>query len=892
MIRGFVASVGCLVLLVAVGCSAPIGRPTVQDCRTAERLIQSGFPRQADPILGTATPTEPNACATARTAAAAAIAESTAKVLPGKGAVTPEDVVAALRLDRENPAAFAALTALTATPAAATPEARLCATAKALLASGLPRRALALVGSDPNASGCASTVGAALEAITAATALAVAAEELKTGPEADVHAKADQALAKDQENVAARLARAWVKPQELTAAERLKDSWESLAEKWLDPLRTVAVPAVIVFVGLVLTARLAAAVRLPWRPRSQGGIRRLVWLGGFALCTLTAVLTPVLQLRTPFPSSPGGWVLLLVLAAFAVALLACWFATGTRLSVTATDEQGATDAAAGARLVSFLADLGAEQPRGPVVPKATDVSVLDESGFEAVTVNKAVAAVLAVVRATTRVTPWRVTLARLEDGVLSSTVYRNSCPLGFAVIDGIQLGLVAPGPAKDEDSSRVPEDRLPALPVVHLERLAAAHVLTTMATAYGNVGFEALDGANSWKSIGLQYVARSDLDESNVHAELALLNALDAEPHRFAHYVLLVRQYRMGKVSSGELITRISDSIPSSLHCSGQPQLQPMRQRMLYLSLAALINAWHESAAYSETRVAMMERIVICSTDLYAAVRNDLGSRTMNGARDEILPGAACLLAWVHNHCAANSTCAAVTCEGVWSQWLNAEIGPLASYQLGCLYATARPDRCLPELMIRAQLPGGHIASATLPQRAVACLEMARKSVHLQDWMLIDPQLAQFRKSPEFRTAFGVEPSTDVLSLSVLRPFRQVLEHEGLTDTRSLTKALRCKRRWLRRRLRLHRESFVRVEDLVSILASAEQHGGLKDFAIELAQALTDLHALDVSDGDRSDAGIEQLCESIMTDFMRRLTVAPKRSALKCWLLDLPEPEL
>jgi hypothetical protein len=310
--------------------------------------------------------------------------------------------------------------------------------------------------------------------------------------------------------------------------QQWRQVYRDWADRYVDPLRELLVPVVVIIAALLVAARMLTPLLNPW---SELGAQERVFIlfAGLVLITAAAILGVFVL---PADDAHAGLVVALGLAG---TVLTSWaVAKRLRLTVEVTNAKGERDRAGTAHVVALLNELGAEPPKGLEVPRASDAQALDGALklLPEGTIGKALGSAIEWLFG---LSPWTVVVDQETDDVHSVEISRNGRSAGSAVIDRDQLGLRVPLPRSPGTSQTGGGDaaREEALPDLH--RLAAAVVLTTLAEKHD--GFEGLCEATDWRSLGLHYVATTDFEDSPEEARPLLARAAELDPDNLSAQV-------------------------------------------------------------------------------------------------------------------------------------------------------------------------------------------------------------------------------------------------------------------------------------------------------------------------------------------------------------------
>ena len=475
----------------------------------------------------------------------------------------------------------------------------ICDAAVALIDAGRPRDAQRLAQSVAGETRPACVERAELraqEAIDKAASHAERAGELAATDPAGAAKEVKEALKADSANPEAKELAGTLDPP--TAQQDARTAWTTFRTGVLEPLGELLLPVAAVLLGAIVAARLMIML---WRSWFRSSPARRVWSAGIgtAFVVLAGVLiarglTPLpLSESRQWPTGPTVLVTVVVLLVLGVALLAYAMGTRLRVAVEVHGEDGALDEAATGHVVTLLAELGGEHPRGIDVPRGADVSALDGTAISGLPGNAVLSLLTTMLQTGLGLTPWRLRVDTESADLLSVTVSRNGRSIAAGVVDRDALGV---------RTTRTDADTLP-----DLHPFAAAMAIVEMSKEY--TGFEGLFGVTDWRSIGLTDVATRSysltgekdrparlalltralrLDPRNVTAAVALHHARYRESTKVADLV----EYQTALVALlGRLGPRSSDDDPAD----------PMRARIMLSYLVAEANreAAHAIAATS-----------------------------------------------------------------------------------------------------------------------------------------------------------------------------------------------------------------------------------------------------------------------------------------------------
>jgi hypothetical protein len=310
--------------------------------------------------------------------------------------------------------------------------------------------------------------------------------------------------------------------------QQWRQGYRTWAERYVDPLRELLLPVVVIIAALLVAARMLTPLLNPWS--ELGAQERVFFLtAGLVLITAAAILGVFVL---PEGDAHAGLAVALGLAG---TVLTSWaVAKRLRLTVEVTNAKGERDRAGTAHVVALLNELGAEPPKGLEVPRASDVQALDGALklLPEGTIGKALGSAIEWLFG---LSPWTVVVDQESDDVHSVEISRNGRSAGSAVIDRDQLGLRVPLPRSPGTSRTGGGDAAKEEALPDLHRLAAAVVLTTLAEKHD--GFKGLCEATDWRSLGLHYVATTDFDDSPKEARPLLARATELDPDNLSAQV-------------------------------------------------------------------------------------------------------------------------------------------------------------------------------------------------------------------------------------------------------------------------------------------------------------------------------------------------------------------
>ncbi|GAA1057424.1 hypothetical protein GCM10017608_16040 [Agromyces luteolus] len=212
----------------------------------------------------------------------------------------------------------------------------------------------------------------------------------------------------------------------------------------------------------------------------------------------------------------GWWVLYLSLAVAAVVLLAYWWATKPRMTISITSKNDGSGLDA-TRLMTTIDAMAGRPNSGIEFPVGTDI-VDQAKAISEVSQNNFVAALQSLVKLVFGTSPWQLKVENETDGAVSMAISRN--------------GRVTIARRLDVNGSRLKDIPEPSQPG-RLAALVAGEVISEMARAYRSIR-PGLNGASEPTSIAYQYVATTALESTPELRQAAvplLHDALNDDPN-------------------------------------------------------------------------------------------------------------------------------------------------------------------------------------------------------------------------------------------------------------------------------------------------------------------------------------------------------------------------
>jgi len=762
---------------------------------------------------------------------------------------------------------FSALTVVVviAPPAFAVDVAAPCAFAQRLVEDASPLSALALIeASQPTAAGsveiCPDVKQFALQAMTDSAAKAAeAGQALANAGWASALTLANEALELDADNeVAAAIKTSAEARQDVRSGpQEIESDWAVYRDRYIAPFQGILLVFLGVLVGLLLIARWVTTWALRW-PKLRSWTRKGVFAAGYVACVGTAGLATVgvsgaayslgLDRWWPTPWWPNGvganwqtWLLVGCFAVAGIAMTAAGMATRLRLHVQVRGKDGELSEGATSHVIALLNELGAEAPRGIEVPRGADVETLAGEAITSTPIGKIAKVFSALRQLIMAGAPWRVVVGEESDDSIAVVITRNGRSAGSAMIDRDALGLRLP--STPASSSGREDNDLEEMAGPDLHRLAAAVVVTTLAKHHH--GFDGLCGATDWRSLGLHYVATTDLrgsdqerqvlaravgyDPDNMLAQVAYRHSIDraaTDKDRLSRYADWL----------SEVLARVDDDARPLLDGEGRREL---RRRVLHTRVATLINLYFASGNRGPVEI----RCATAARELISCLEN----------RGQHEP-----------------------------------VSPLAQYHWACYDATSMLD----DFTSAADSEKDRSArEASVAFR----LSLAAPHPDLGAWMSKDPQLQDLRKSASYRQLFGDELRTHFLSLPPFFPYAAALRKLGLTTAEDLALCApmlyATDSTWLQNYVGIDASSARRLATLGELGASIP--GELAKYRVEMCSELLDRKsAYSILDQPPSGPEAGDLARSLHEAIADRCGQGPDVALTEAWLASLHEQEL
>jgi hypothetical protein len=702
-----------------------------------------------------------------------------------------------------------------------------CAAAAQLVEENFPARALAVIDAAQLASLdqvplCFTAKQAAAARIQASFVSSQQSHELISAKKwGEALQAAEKALAENADNLSAKTARDLARAaSEKSPAQARLDEWKSITERHFTPLAGLLLPLAVVFGVLLAASRLLPVIVHKWPvledQKAKGGPRLVLLLGllqiVFSSVLFTVGLTSILQdtlwllagilLITLIVTSyswnrysdnveglpkastqfAGTFLLLValisaILGSFAVwipdelltfctvvaaalagfigaFLTAWWLATRLRMEVRVRNDGKAKPDDEGL-VVALLSELGVQKPQGIEVPRGGDVTALDGAlaTMPENPVTKLIKSALAVLLGST---PWVATVEGGPEGRTLS-MSRNGRVVESMTIE--KPDAISP-PKATGGSEGAPTAETA---VVHLSMVAAA-ILMVLSREHPSLK-PGLAGATDWRSVGLQYIATTALNDdlSSEQRKIVLARAMKHDPDNLAASLAFRHTLDRKAKEAQPLIAYRNwlESFEKSL-CDKRLGQSALRLRASYTRTIVAINAVFGSGPAQEVaskRVENAQHALANLRRLFEEFRAIDDLSDLIAVTEDNIIGLELLILDLPEDKGADS--------------------PNGAYNRACYYAS-KGDWKRAEVEDAIYWPP--IDSSMLAndnQKAVALFRIAAADPELADWMREDPQLATFRTSGEYKAAFLKEPRSDFYALDPIQPFAKLLRAAG-----------------------------------------------------------------------------------------------------------------
>jgi hypothetical protein len=606
----------------------------------------------------------------------------------------------------------------------------------------------------------------------------------------------------------------------------LQDDWTSFAHDYLAPMGDLLVPfistlavllvfsrllviwvarwprleqsrSLVLAVGVValvagatlLSVALADALWPPFSPElallavfagTAVGLGALVWAArmerrehvvertasvGVAILVLTAVgLAARQRPGDDFSEAVEGWAAFgagVLLSGLGTVMAAWWLATRLRLEVKVTDSGGKESPGAAGLIIALLGELGVQKPNGLEVPRGTDVTAL-AGAFATLPDSPLAKAIKSVVSGIAGVTPWTASVE--GDGTTRSvSLSRNG-----RSVDSTVIRLESMGFSKAVEAGKTAPDGVVAATPDAALRMAAAFILVTLAGKHKAIEAGLAD-ATSWRSVGLHYIAATELvDPSEEQARKSMLaRALQLDPGNLA--AQLSFRHAMDRQST--------DAVKLIAYRNWLEAFEPRAK---------------EAGARALELRAKYTRTVIAVNALFAQPTDDT-TESLETRKAAVTKAYTSVAEWLHGpeELAKDpdfKELAASVKQGLMGLELMLGLegpgackpeSPTGLYNLACFHAShdgtrwrAADNQAVPAGAPEHERPGD--------ADALAALRLAAAFPEVKNWMSEDPQLAELRGRKGYGDAFNADPKKSFLDLSYVKPLTESLRLAGM----------------------------------------------------------------------------------------------------------------
>ena len=550
-----------------------------------------------------------------------------------------------------------------------------------------------------------------------------------------------------------------VENADATWAERWSESWDGFFSSWLAPLQSPGLAILGLTLAALVLARLLAFVPLMWSGQtSQRTIDQLkAWglgliLGGSAVFVL-------------FAGGPGVvWVLaypgaLMIVAG--VGVFSRGLATDRRIAVEVRDAAGQAAETHTRNVMVLLTTLAGSRPKGLYFAIGSDVEFLSDSSLSGVVPGKVLAALQAIATFLIGSTPWRLSVDATNPDNLAVSMSRHGRQVDAATINRSDLGLARTDDVDDDND-------------VDLDKFVAAFALMVLSTQYTDV--EGLAGTGSWRSLGLHFVASTELrdDDRDARAVAILSHAVDLDPGN--HPASLMLQYRLHRYATGfEELRRYADWLSAEaahLEAEHSPTqdadfaLHYQRVLLNYvITVENLVSVADHPADISTSPDANRARE--SALELVRLIDSGAGERNDDQGEVSLLKQKMRLVA-ATGYVALGGTQDLLEIGGRIKE-AGISASPWVRYDLGCMFYAQSQEQTNPTRRAELrELALGHLEYAMIAPRARAFV-----------WK--DPMLTQLHADPRFQKLAGW-PRTDFWDLEPLQPYRTRFAGLGITS--------------------------------------------------------------------------------------------------------------
>ncbi|TFD34220.1 hypothetical protein [Cryobacterium cryoconiti] len=547
-----------------------------------------------------------------------------------------------------------------------------------------------------------------------------------------------------------------VENAEATWAERWSESWDGFYSNWLAPLQSTGLAILGLALAALILARLLAFVPLMWsgQTRQQTIDRLKGWglaliLGGSALFVL-------------FAGGPGVvWVLAYpgaIMIGAGVVAFSRGLATDRRVAVEVRDAAGQPAETHTRNVMVLLTTLAGSRPKGLYFTIGSDVEFLSDAALSGVVPNRVLAALQAIATFVIGTTPWRLSVDTTSSDNLAVSMSRHGRQIDAATINRLDLGL----------------SRLDGGDDVDLDKFVAAFALMVLSTQYTDV--QGLAGTGSWRSLGLHFVASTELrdDDSDARAIAVLSHAVDLDPGN--HPASLMLQYRLHRYGTEfDELRRYADWLSAeaahleSEHSPTQNAdftLHYQRVLLNYvITVENLVSVADHPADISTSPDANRARE--SALELVRLIDAGAGERDAEQGEVSLLKQKMRLVA-ATGYVALGGTQDLLEIGGRIKE-AGISASPWVRYDLGCMFYAQSQEQTNPT------------RKAELRELALGHLEYAMIAPRARSFVWKDPMLTQLHADSRFQKLAG-QPRTDFWDLEPLQTYRTRFAGVGITS--------------------------------------------------------------------------------------------------------------
>lgn len=459
----------------------------------------------------------------------------------------------------------------------------------------------------------------------------------------------------------------------------------------------------------------------------------------------------------------GLWLAAAVVAAIlGSAMFALFLTSRLRVSVVIRDKAGKANDAAVDKAVAYMTELGASRPRGLQVPRATDVTVLSGDVLVDAPTNKILAALKKIVQSALLFVPWNVAIDETGDDEMSVVVARNGWVSSAVAFSTKSLGL---GESDSVSSKR--DDAGPAVspPMDRLHKVAAAVVISTLATRHR--GFEGLCGASDWRSIGLHFIATTELDQEPDRAAAVLAHALNADPFNLPAQ-LASQYYKYRKSVSARDLLEFTKWLEDRIVDFPRTNTRVRREhegiycRMLLNYVLAMLNLNSLQPLNDDQLSRAAHHADLLTERLSQRVpAHDLMRLTMRQV------AAVAYQAISELQRTRGSTVGAIGAPNQdWFEAAKHSLAPSVAYNMACYHAVRSP--------------------LTTAGKVEQPLSVACQDERLRSWAKEDPVLTKFHQEEWFRELVGASPRRSFLEIEPFKEHQKKFEAIGASTPSKL----------------------------------------------------------------------------------------------------------